>query len=234
MRMDYVFIVFNLIYIIYLILLTLINLGKAKSGIITRYKYYLKSLDNIAINEFELPDHFEKMNKKERKNYVLQKINSYENNITDKQKEVIDYINTLRRENNIDDLEKDDNKTIPQFIFKKPAEVLLIPEKNIFKLSNKRYLLKYPLNEFKNLVMNNNEQILNILLKDNLNHIQIVNQNDNEYIYIFERNSSSEILTLNRKEKKEDMKIEENQNPVRKINEDFLIVLNTSRRHFIE
>ena len=160
MRMDYVFIVFNLIYIIYLILLTLINLGKAKSGIITRYKYYLKSLDNIAINEFELPDHFEKMNKKERKNYVLQKINSYENNITDKQKEVIDYINTLRRENNIDDLEKDDNKTIPQFIFKKPAEVLLIPEKNIFKLSNKRYLLKYPLNEFENLVMNNNEQIL--------------------------------------------------------------------------
>ena len=118
------------------------------------------------------------MSKKERKKYVLQNINSYEIIITDKQKELIDYINNLRKENNINNLEKDESKKIHQFIIKKPAEVILIPHKNIFKLSNKEYLLKFPLNEFEKLIMNKNKDILNILLKDNLNHIQIVTQKD--------------------------------------------------------
>ena len=78
--------------------------------IIKIYKYYLISFNNIKINEFELPDFFGKMSKKERKKYVLQNINSYEIIITNKQKELIDYINNLRKENNINNLEKDDLK----------------------------------------------------------------------------------------------------------------------------
>ena len=206
MVMDYIFIFFNFIYAIIFIIETIVYFESSGRKIVNKYKYYLISFDNIKINEYELPDNFEKMNKNERKKFVLQNLKNYENKITDKQKELIDLINNLRRENDINDLENNDKKTIPEFIFKKPAEVLLMPSKKIFKLSNKKYIFKYPLNELEKVVIDKNKEILNILLKDNLNHIQIVNQNDIEYIMIFESKSSNEILSENQREKKKTMK----------------------------
>ena len=234
MVMDYIFIVFNFIYSVYFIIITLFFYGLSGQDIVNRYKYYLLSFDNIKINEYELPDDFEKMNKKERKNYILQNIDNYENNITDKQNELIDLINNLRREKDVKELEKDNNKTIPKFIMKKPAELLLMPTKNIFKLSNKKYIPKHPLNEFEKLIVDKNKNIVDILLKDNLNHIQIVNQNGIEYIFVFESNSSSEILTMNQREKREDKKIEVNEYLRKEEIGKNSKVIDTYRKKFIE
>ena len=63
----------------------------------------------------------------------------------------------------------------------------LFPEENIFKISNKEYLFKYPIGEFEKKFKNSDVNIINILLKDILNYIQIVTQKESEYIFIIEK-----------------------------------------------
>ena len=63
---------------------------------------------------------------------------------------------------------------------------MLWPDKNIFKLSNKKYLFKYPIGKFEINFKNKDKNILSILLKDNLNHIQIITYQNIEYIFIYE------------------------------------------------
>ena len=58
--------------------------------------------------------------------------------------------------------------------------------KHIFKLSNKKYLFLYPINEFKN-IFANKEHIINIILLENLNQILIIEYNDFEYVLIYEK-----------------------------------------------
>ena len=39
-------------------------------------------------------------------------------------------------------------KIFPNFIINEPGEIMLYPEKNIYKLSNKEYLFIYPKSKF--------------------------------------------------------------------------------------
>lgn len=205
MVFDYIFLSLNLIYIIIIILFLIGYLYFAGGLVHETIHYILLSYNNIKIKEYVLPEYFEKMNLKERKKIILDNLKNYEYIISDKQKELIDLINNLRVENDIQKLETDKNKNIPNFIFKKPSALMLTTE-NIFKISNTKYIFKYPVNEFENKVRNKDYEIINIILNDNLNHIQIVTQKETEYIFIFkkERNDISENVTsYNKIENKE-------------------------------
>ena len=56
---------------------------------------------------------------------------------------------------------------------------------NIFKLSKNKYLFIYPIGEFKNRLINKDENINNILLYDSLNYIMIMEKENKEYILIY-------------------------------------------------
>ena len=62
--------------------------------------------------------------------------------------------------------------------------MMLYPEHNIFKLSDKDYLISYHFNEFIKNFDNKNTELLNILLKDNLKEIQVCVQILNIFIYL--------------------------------------------------
>lgn len=66
--------------------------------------------------------------------------------------------------------------------------MILFPEKNIFKISNKNYILKYKIGELYTKFQNKNPDIIKILNKDNLNKIQIIDKGEYEYISISEHN----------------------------------------------
>ena len=66
---------------------------------------------------------------------------------------------------------------------------MLWPNKNIFKIPNKKNLFKYPIGKFEINFKNKDKNILSILLKDNLNYIQIITYQNIEYIFIYELNS---------------------------------------------
>ena len=135
------------------------------------------------------------MSEKERKELILQNYKKYQYKITDEQKNLINEINTFRDDNDIPKLKFDKENKIPEFIIEKPSEMILFPEENIFEISNKKYLFKYPIGEFEKKFKNNDVNIINILLKDNLNYIQIVTEKENEYLLIFEKtfNASNRI-----------------------------------------
>ena len=189
MVLDYFFLCINLIYI---------------SGFIyCSYQYWIESGDlvhvykknililfnNIKIEEYELPENFNKLQKKERKKYVLDRYKDYRINVSNEHKKMINAINDYRRDNELQLLGVCQCRTIPDFLIKEPTVMMLFPEQNIFKLSDKKYLFKYPIGIFEDDFNRKNRNILIVLLKNNLNHIQIINYLNMEYIYIYELNN---------------------------------------------
>ena len=186
MIMDYIFIFINFFHII-VVLNSSIEFF-CKSGYYIKTFFKLTSFNNIKINDFQLPDNFDKLKKNERKKFVLDNYLNYKYFITDNNIKLINSFNDFRKEMNIKKLEFTEDKKIPEFILNLPSEMILFPEKNIFKISNKNYILKYKIGELYTKFQNKNPDIIKILNKDNLNKIQIIDKGEYEYISISEHN----------------------------------------------
>ena len=187
MVLDYLFLVFNLIYTISIFLIAKIFYPKETETLIHyKIEYFLINLNDITIDIYELPSNFGKMPKKKRKEYVFQNYKNYSHNISYEQKELIKSINDLRGINNIPLLGSCQIRQIPDFLINELSEVMMWPERNIFKLSNKKYLFKFPIGQFKINFKNKDKDIFSILLKENLNHIQIITHQNIEYVFIYE------------------------------------------------
>ena len=204
MIMDYVFLVLNLLHIIILIFCTVIFFKEL--GIAIKTTCILKSFNNIKINYYEIPFDFNKWKEKERKKYVLNICYVY-NKIYFDSKYYMKIINNYRRENQIPDLEFVEDNTIPNYLINQPGEIMLYPEKNIFKLSNKEYIFKYPWKEFGAKIMMKDTEIYNILLKDNLNCIKkYIISKEEEYFIIYEKYDSK------KNENEDSFLLEDNEN----------------------
>ena len=147
--MDYIFIILNFFYNIYFLYNIIIFLKESGSSYETTINFMLTSFNNIKINNYFLPQNFGNFNKKKRKKYVLENYDKYIYEILDRQYDLINAINVLRMKNNIPKLKFSLKENIPTFMIKKPVDIILYPTKNIFELSNKTYLFRYPVNEFK-------------------------------------------------------------------------------------
>ena len=186
MVLDYLFLIFNLIYTIIILAITIDYIKESKCPRLFETNYLLTSFNNIKIDNYSLPEDFGKLSKKERKKYVFEHYKYYFHFISDEQNKLITSINDFRGIKNIPLLKECNLMTIPDFLINEISEVMLWPDKNIFKLSNKKYLFKYPIGKFEINFKNKDENILSILLKDNLNHIQIITHQNIEYIFIYE------------------------------------------------
>jgi hypothetical protein len=108
--------------------------------------------------------------------------------VSKQQLNLITSINDYRGINNIPLLGVCHCYEIPDFIINENSEVMLYNEQNIFKISDKKYLFKFPVGEFENLFDKKDKNIIDIILKENLNHIQILTLGLFEYIFIYEIN----------------------------------------------
>ena len=92
------------LYIIFIVIIISIYFSYAGNSVAKRKKIILTKFRDIEINNFNLPDDFNKWNKKEKKEFILNNKNRYIINITENEKDLVSLINKYRKENNIDEL----------------------------------------------------------------------------------------------------------------------------------
>ncbi len=194
MRCDYFLIIYTFICIIFLIFALLCYCSEAGTYYIETYtESVLTKFKGIEIKEHVLPKSFLSMNEKSKKNYLLNHFNEFLFFHSEEQIQLIDSINEFRIENNLDELKYNEYENIPDFIMKEPSEMKLFKYKHIFKISNKKYLFKYPNDEFQKEFNQRNSEILKILLLEDLNKILIIKNANFEYIFICQDNLSNNI-----------------------------------------
>ena len=140
---------------------------------------FLIKYKGFKINDYPLPFNFNSIS-------ISEKIKFFEKNeyflkytLSNEKIELITLINEMRKKNNVKKL-----------IFNKQQNL-----KDFFKeqnLSNKKYILKYPIGEFKKKLLKNEENVIKILLKENLNYIMILEKERNEYIIIYSNGNDKE------------------------------------------
>ena len=107
--------------------------------------------------------------------------------ITDSQADLINLINKLRKKKNIKELKYTITEKLYDFFIHIKRFYAL---DNINKINNNIYLFIYPRDEFKSLVLENDEKIMKILYKNFFDHILILEKNNNEYILIYNSNNN--------------------------------------------
>ena len=193
---DYILIILIFLYIIFIVIIISIYFSYAGNSVAKRKKIILTKYRDIEINNFNLPDDFNKWNKTEKKEFILNNKNRYIINITENEKDLVSLINKYRKENNIDELVYDKKIFFDDLIIDKYSEHILVKNENIFKLSNTNYLFRYPVGEFAKKFNERNKDIINILLKVSLNKIIIIIKNNIEFINIFKLQKTKSSLDI--------------------------------------
>ena len=193
---DYILIILIFLYIIFIVIFISIYFSNAGNSVAKRKKIILTKFRDIEINNFNLPDDFNKWNKTKKKEFILNNKNRYIINITENEKDLVSLINKYRKENNIDELVYDKKIFFDELIIDKYSEHILVKNENIFKLSNTNYLFRYPVGEFAKKFNERNKDIINILLKVSLNKIIIIIKNNIEFINIFKLQKTKSSLDI--------------------------------------
>ena len=191
--LDYFFIFIHFIYIIYIfcgILYFFKNIGK---NIIESLELKLISYNKIKIEDYELPEEFLTYNKRERKKYISENAFKFRYYKSAQQYDLINLINSYRIKFGINKYDPHDLSKIPQDMLNLPSEAIFFDYKNIFFVGHNKYIIKYPVGEFRRKLIQENDVIMKIISKEYLNRINIINREpENEYIYLWEKDEKSE------------------------------------------
>ena len=184
---DYILIIISFLYLvftIYIIISYYIHAGNDVAGelvLLTKFR-------GIKIHEYLLPDYFINFNDYQKRVRLLHDIDSLEIKISKKQKDIISLINKFRKDNNINELIYDKVIGFKDLIFDKSSEHIFYDNKNFFKLSKGKILIKIPILEFETRFNNKEKNITNILLNDYLNKIIIIEKDNILFIFLFHIN----------------------------------------------
>lgn len=156
----------------------------------------LNHITGIKIVDYELPESFSNLSKKERIKLLFSKsyMRKYRYKLNKDQFTLIEKMNNIRKKYNIPSLDYNGEEKLPEFVINGKTEIALYENENIYKLSLNLYIFKYPKNEFQNQF--NNSEVLNIITNDLLKEVNIIERNNFEYISIYNNNSSNNNINL--------------------------------------
>ena len=196
---DYILICIILVYIIFIIYKKYRFYKFSGSSVQVINKTILKKYKNITINDFELPKNFHQMNKQSKKIFILNNAYKFQYKQSERHIDLIKLINEYRVKNNLDKLLYNEEEKIPEFLIKESAEVILFGYKNLFILSNRKYLFKYKIDELKKNFIKRDSDILDIILNRNVNKISLIDIDNFEYILIYDSVDDSRINLIEAK-----------------------------------
>ena len=148
----------------------------------------LNQINGFDISDFEIPTKFDDLDEMGKIKTIFKKENmkKYECKLYITHKILIDKINQIRRQNNIPEFRNISYYSgyyLPDYIINKKTELIFKEEKNIYKIYNNYYLIKYPTSECQKDINDNN--IINIITKDFLDQINIIRKDNYEYIALY-------------------------------------------------
>ena len=184
--MDFIFLFIHPLYMAYILYMSYIYFKYYLNHFSNEITYNIVSLNEISIYNYNVTKDFSNMSERDRKTFLLNNYKNIQYKNTLDQQYLIKIINEYREKNNLPKLLNDKFKKIPDIIMNEPAEIMINPDQNIFILSDKEYLFKYPVGEFEIIFKNRDMNILSILSNANLNHIKIITKKGCEYIFLSE------------------------------------------------
>ena len=184
--MDFIFLFIHPLYMAYILYMSYIYLKYYLNHFSNEITYNIVSLNEISISNYNVTKDFSNMSERDRKTFLLNNYKNIQYKNTLDQQYLMKIINEYREKNNLPKLLNDKFKKIPDIIMNEPAVIMINPNHNIFKLSDKEYLFKYPVGEFEIIFKNRDMNILSILSNANLNHIKIITKKGCEYIFLSE------------------------------------------------
>ena len=186
MRMDYVFIVFNFLFIALSVFEFVIYYLDTIPTIIDNTKIILSNLSDINIENYVLPNNFDVLGKREKKNYILQNIEEIK--LKNNSNVICSLINTERQKLSISHIKDDYSHKVREFMFLVPSEAFFFNYKYIFRIDDVTYLIKSTLSNFMSKIKNGDKELLKIILNDKLTNCSImekINEKDIKYIYLW-------------------------------------------------
>ena len=189
--LDYTLIIIHFLYIIYISFAIFFFFKFSGKNNRKTSELSLISYNKIKIKNFELPEEFQSFNRSKRKKFISEKVVNFEYEMSKEQRDLIDLINSYRQKLKLNRYKFIKIPKIPQDMLNLPSEAIFFDYKNIFKVGHNKYIIKYPVGEFKKKLIHENEDIMKIISKDNLNRIHMINrEKENEYIYLWEEDDS--------------------------------------------
>ena len=138
---------------------------------------FLIKYNGYKINDFPLPNYFNKLNYKKKSILLEKNSNFIKYTLNDRYIELIYLINELREKNNLNNLICNKIENLYDFFLAKNS-------------NNSKYLFKDTFGEFKNKLLKKDEKIIKIILIEELKYIIILENEKNEYIFIYSDNNN--------------------------------------------
>ena len=153
--------------------------------------FILNKINGLKIRDYTLPLEFNKLNEKDKLKMLFKEENmkKYRYVLDNAQKELINKINKIRKQNNIKELKYDILQQIPDYIINNKTELIFYKDKNVYEFSNNYYLIKYPISETQKEI--NDKNIINIIKIDFLDSINIIRKDNYEYILLYKNNHNN-------------------------------------------
>ena len=179
---DELLIIVNLIYII---VTCICYLSYRKIKTFPKYEktYFLNQYKGILIKEFKISEDFTNYSQEDKNKFISTNVDNFKIKYSKNDLVLINHINDYRIKNNLNELIIDEK--IPNFIIKGSTEIFL-SSKNIMKLSNIKYVLRFNKTNISFETLQNNKEIMEIINNPFFNKINIVQQSENKYITIYE------------------------------------------------
>lgn len=154
------------------------------------YKYFITKYKGIKIKDVEIINEFFCLNPNEQKEFLIKYKNLFKYYLNKEQVDIIRIINNYRVKLKLPILQSFEKEIIPNII-NDIDDKYYFSSNNIFKISASKYVFKYPVNQFKQELVNNNEIIFKILSNDSFNKIIIIQKKNYEYIIVYNSNEES-------------------------------------------
>ena len=153
--------------------------------------FILNKINGLKIRNYTLPLEFNKLNEKDKLKMLFKEENmkKYRYVLDNAQKELINKINKIRKQNNIKELKYDILQQIPDYIINNKTELIFYKDKNVYEFSNNYYLIKYPISETQKEI--NDKNIINIIKIDFLDSVNIIRKDNYEYILLYKNNHNN-------------------------------------------